>query len=333
MLGMCLLLAAGSIGPLRAQQLTKVRVSLGDVSLNKLIFTVAQDAGIYRKNGLDVEQYISSGAASRAGRAGVNIPDEHIGSGEGGGTQFGIGGGTPTMVGRVTNATAGDRIILASTDHVVRWHIVAQPEITSPEQLKGKKIGFSGVGAMTHFEALAFAQQMGWDPHQDLILMSNGLALDTFEDRTLDAFVADELVYTMAVAKGYKAVVDLSQYNIPIAGSGVTASRSWVENNRDTVRKFIKSTVEAVALLKQNKEAVRASMAKWYGITDTELQDFLYRDFTKLPRKPYPNVEGIKKTMELYNTLGMRMHKPEDFYDDSFVRELDESGYIDSLYQ
>jgi NitT/TauT family transport system substrate-binding protein len=327
------LLLAGWTNPLGAQQLTKVRVSLGDVSLNKLIFTVAQDAGIYRKNGLEVEQYISSGAASRAGRAGVNIPDEHIGSGEGGGAQFGIGGGTPLTVGRVTNATSGDRIILASTDHIVRWHIVAQPEITTPEQLKGKKIGFSGVGAMTHFEALAFAQQMGWDPNQDLILMSNGLALDTFEDGTLDAFVADELVYTMAVAKGHKAVVDLSQYNIPIAGSGVTASRKWVESNKDTVRKFIKSTVEAVALLKQNKDVVRSSMANWYGITDTELQDFLYRDFSKLPRKPYPNVEGIKKTMELYNTLGMRMHKPEDFYDDTFVRELDESGYIDSLYQ
>jgi hypothetical protein len=29
----------------------------------------------------------------------------------------------------------------------------------------------------------------------------------------------------------------------------------------------------------------------------------------------------------------MRQHKPEDFYDDSFVRELDKSGYIDSLYK
>ena len=236
-------------------------------------------------------------------------------------------------VGRVTNATSGDRIILASTDHFVRWHIVARDGITTPQQLKGKKIGYSGFGAMTHFEALAFAQQMGWDPNQDLILMSNGLALDTFEDGTVDAFVADELVYTMAVAKGYNAVVDLSQYNIPIAGSGVTASREWVKNNRDTVRRFIKSTVEAIALLKQNRDVVRSSMAKWYDITDRELQGFLYRDHTKLPRKPYPHVEGIKKTMELYDTLGMRRHKPEDFYDDSFVRELDESGFIDSLYR
>jgi hypothetical protein len=37
--------------------------------------------------------------------------------------------------------------------------------------------------------------------------------------------------------------------------------------------------------------------------------------------------------MEIYNTHEMRKHKPEDFYDDSFVRELDQSGFIDSLYR
>jgi hypothetical protein len=29
----------------------------------------------------------------------------------------------------------------------------------------------------------------------------------------------------------------------------------------------------------------------------------------------------------------MRRNKPEDFYDDSFIRELEESGFIDSLYE
>ena len=37
--------------------------------------------------------------------------------------------------------------------------------------------------------------------------------------------------------------------------------------------------------------------------------------------------------MEIYDSNEMRKHKVEDFYDDSLVRELDESGYIDSLYQ
>jgi ABC-type nitrate/sulfonate/bicarbonate transport system substrate-binding protein len=174
---------------------------------------------------------------------------------------------------------------------------------------------------------------MGWDPVFDIALLSNGLALDTFEDKTLDAFVADELVYTMALAAGHKALVDLSQYNIPIPGSGVNASRKWAEANPDIVRRFLKATVEAIALLKQDKEVVFSTIAKWYGMRDREQQEILYKDMIKLPRKPYPSVEGIKKAMELYDSNEMRRHKPEDFYDDRFIRELDQSGYIDSLYR
>ena len=36
--------------------------------------------------------------------------------------------------------------------------------------------------------------------------------------------------------------------------------------------------------------------------------------------------------MENYNTAEMRQHKPEDFYDDSFMKQLDRSGCIDRLY-
>ena len=37
--------------------------------------------------------------------------------------------------------------------------------------------------------------------------------------------------------------------------------------------------------------------------------------------------------MELYDGNEMRKHKPEDVYDNRFVTELDESGFIDYLYK
>ena len=52
-----------------------------------------------------------------------------------------------------------------------------------------------------------------------------------------------------------------------------------------------------------------------------------------LPRKPYPCYEGYVKTMELYDSNEMRRYKPTDFYDDSLIREIDESGFIDALYK
>ena len=37
--------------------------------------------------------------------------------------------------------------------------------------------------------------------------------------------------------------------------------------------------------------------------------------------------------MEVYDYREMRLHRPEDFYDASFVAQLDQSGYIDGLYK
>jgi hypothetical protein len=37
--------------------------------------------------------------------------------------------------------------------------------------------------------------------------------------------------------------------------------------------------------------------------------------------------------MELYDSSEMRRYQPKDFYDDSMMRELDKSGFLDSLYK
>lgn len=62
-------------------------------------------------------------------------------------------------------------------------------------------------------------------------------------------------------------------------------------------------------------------------------QERIYAQMADIPRKPYPAVDGIKEVMAVYRYREMQIHRPEDFYDESFVRELDRSGYIDGLYK
>ena len=321
-----------AISPAGAQeQLIKLRVGLGDVSLNKIPFVAAYEAGIYKKNGLDVEQFITQSAAAVARRSGITVPKELIRAG-GRDTPIVIGGGSPMIVRWTTDAQADDRVIIACTDPVVRWRIIARPDLASIEQLKGKRLGYSGYGAVTHFVALSFAKIMGWNPDRDLSLMSGANTMDALKSGRVDALIASELHETMALSAGYKILVDLSKYNIPNAGSGVNVSRAWLKDNQEAARRFAKSTVEMIALVKRNKTAAFNAMAKWYGVTDPEKQEHFYREVSNLPRKPYPSVEGIKKVMEIYNYHEMRKYKPEDFYDDSFIRQLDQSKYIDGLY-
>jgi NitT/TauT family transport system substrate-binding protein len=91
--------------------------------------------------------------------------------------------------------------------------------------------------------------------------------------------------------------------------------------------------VEAIALMKQDKEKAFASMRKWYGINDQRVLEGIYAEATDLPIKPYPSIEGLKNMQTVYTWRAITRKKPEEFVDASFVTELDKSGYIDSLYK
>ena len=118
-----------------------------------------------------------------------------------------------------------------------------------------------------------------------------------------------------------------------VAGSGVRTTKTWVRENHEAARRFTKSMVEAIAVFKKNPQVAYDSMKKWWGLSDPEKLKRIYDDAATLPRKPYPSVEGIKTTMQIYDSHEMRQHQPEDFFDASFIKELDDSGYIDSLYK
>jgi NitT/TauT family transport system substrate-binding protein len=339
----CALLLGGLLGCLlsrplasfdaaRAQdKLLPITVELGDVSLTKLPFVMAAEAGIYKRNGLEVKQFITPNAAELIRRsAGLVVPKDFVGTGAG---DINIGGGSPTLVRMTSDARAPQRIVLATTDDVSRFHIISRQDLAGPQDLKGKRIGFSVVGALSHYVTILFAKRMGWDYNRDLSLFANGAGADVIKSGRVDAFTADEIALAEALRQGFKDLVDTGTYRFPMPGSGVNAEKSWLLKNREAAARFVKSTVEAVALLKNDKPAAFAAMAKWYGITEPAKQEEVYAQAAQLPSKPYPSVEGIKKMMEIYDYREMRQHRPEDFYDASFVAELDQSGYIDGLYK
>jgi NitT/TauT family transport system substrate-binding protein len=211
--------------------------------------------------------------------------------------------------------------------------VSAKSGVRKPEDLKGKRIGYSSYGALSHYSAVNFARRMGWDPDRDISLISNGMSIDVLKSGRVDALVGDETAWTMGIKAGFRDLVDLNQYQFPMAGSGVNAAKSWLANNREAARRFVKATVESIALIKTDKQVAFAAMAKWYGISDPAHQQSIYAEAAKLASKPYPHVDGIKGVMATYTYHEMARHKPEDFYDASFISELDKSGYIDGLYK
>lgn len=327
----CALMGSARAQEKSAELLIPVTVELGDVSLTKLPFIMAADNGIYRRNGLKVTQFITPAATAAVRSSGVIVPPENIKSGVVG--EINIGGGSPTMVRMTSVATAPHRIILATTDDVSRFHVISRADITKPEQLKGKRIGYGNFGALDHFSMILFLRKMDWNPDRDVSMFSNGNSPQSILKGQVDAFAADDLGTSEAKKLGLRDLVDLYQYHFVMPGSGVNALSDWLSNNREAAARFMKATVEAIALMKTDKAAAFASMTKWYGIADPAKLEAVYAQASKLPRKPYPSIAGLKAMQSIYTWREMTIRKPEDFADSSFITALDKSGYIDSLYK
>jgi ABC-type nitrate/sulfonate/bicarbonate transport system substrate-binding protein len=162
--------------------------------------------------------------------------------------------------------------------------------------------------------------------------------IDGLEKGQFDAYIVGEgLPAWQAQQAGYTPLVDFAQWKVPMASSSINVDAAWLENNRDTARRFIKSMIDAIAVIKQDRGAAYRAMTEYYGITDPAMLAFFYGSWD-FPRKPYPAVEGLKTAQVFYDghpgvrTDALRAAAIERFVDATFVRELDESGYIDRLY-
>ncbi len=306
--------------------LIPLRVELGARSVSKLPFVIAADRGLYQKYGLDVELWMP--APDFEGGINVGFPRPTR-------ADISVDGATPHMVAMATNARARPLIFIASTDCVVRAHIVGRPGIERLEDLEGKRLGISsGTHTTTGFVALLLAERMGWDPVHDISIMTNGRDVEALREGRVDAIVASERRLAEARQEGYPILTDTRAWNVPVAGNSVRVEPAWLEDeaNRDAARRFLQATVEGIALFHRDRELALQVLEKWHGITDRAYAETVYEGGAAIPRKPYPCYDGIRLTMEVYDSHEMRTRTAEDFYDDSLLRELDESGFIDSVY-
>ncbi len=113
--------------------------------------------------------------------------------------------------------------------------------------------------------------------------------------------------------------------------------RRFIGDNPDTVKKFVKSHIDAVHLMKTDRETGLKVLAKY--LRQKQDREILQRTYDQsvtdaiLPRKQYPDLAGIKTVLDLIGDSRAARAKPEQFVDMRFVKELDETGYIDNLYK
>jgi NitT/TauT family transport system substrate-binding protein len=321
--GISLMLACAA--PALAQP-SRIDVSLGDVSLQKVPFIIAADAGIYAKNGLDVHQFITPRAAHAVEGIGIHVPAEYIGK-EHQSAPIEVGGGAPLIYSAGQPGTRPHYIIVATNENIVRDHIITRADIHTEQDLKGKKLA-SSFHNVTGYDGVVYLRRIGLEGQ---VTITEAADLDDLKAGKVDALMATMFMTAKAPEEGLKDLADLSKYNIAEPGSGICIEPQYLAANRDIVARFVKASVEATARMKTDKKIFAATLAKWFNVTDSKMVDKLFAMAQGFPDKPYPSVEGIKTAMDVFSSPILQKAKPEEFYDASFVTALDKDGTLDRL--
>ncbi|OGP27818.1 MAG: hypothetical protein A2038_05125 [Deltaproteobacteria bacterium GWA2_57_13] len=195
------------------------------------------------------------------------------------------------------------------------------------------------IGGTVWLYTVVGLEQLGLDLHRDKILTpvigEYAILAQALEAGTIDAvFISIPAFSQRLKQKGFPILAEL---NLPVAGNVVVVTSAYLQQHSDRVENVLKALMEGLAfvLTPKNKVTVLETLMKRLQISDPTLVEETYQGLLKeLDRKPYPSIEGMQNIQRMMQGSNPRLGdvKVADLIDSSFVRKLDESGFIDRLY-
>ncbi len=311
-------------GTTGAETLPKVRAAYTSIAIQMDPIYIMKETNLARKYGLDADLiYIPvSSLAIQAALAGE--------------IQFLTSAGVANI-----NANMGgaDFVGLTATLNTFVFKIISKPEIKEPAALKGRKVGISRLGGVSD-AALRFAlDRWGLAPDKDVAIIQVGGEIEemmALQNKAVDAVVLSEPIATVARKSGGSLLYDLSRLDVQYSMHGFGTRKSFIRNNRDIVIRFMKAYLEGIYLFKTNRELAMNVLKKYTRVEDVSTMQTAYEEMSQrlIRAVPYPSLEGIQTILDQLSKTRpqIKNFKPADFIDPSILREIENSGFVKSLY-
>jgi NitT/TauT family transport system substrate-binding protein len=308
-----------------AQSQERIRVAYSSTDTLNQIWTVAHDAGFYKKHGLDVDLvYIGS---TTVGIAAIVAQDVQVGNAAGSG---------------VANAVVrgADTVSVGCTINVLAYELVVLDTIKSAEDLKGKSIGISRFGSVSDVAARELIKGLGLKPMEDVKILQVGGASERaagFSRGVIAGFPSPPgNVYLIPGGLPHRVLANMADlpkpYPLPFICAVTT--KNYLAKNRDVVKRVLMALIEASHYFKTNKEGTQRIVAKYLRGANKDYLDSSYQSTAKiLERVPYTSREGMKIQLDeaLKQNPGSKV-TVDSLIDDSLVREIEKEGFIDKVY-
>jgi NitT/TauT family transport system substrate-binding protein len=250
----------------RAFAADKIRISGGGMTPLHAIIWVANQQGLFKKYGLEVE-YLTM----NSGTLGVQT----LLSNEG---QFLFSTGALAVTANVQGA---DLAMITGGFNLFAFKVVGRPEIISIADLRGKKISISQFGSATDFAVQASLEKFNVDPKQVTVIQlgASSNRLTALTNGSTEASLFTEPIATMALKRQrMNLLLDMAEAGMPYPQSCLMIKRSYLDANRDKAVNVVKALIEGLAYAQTHKASTIQTIKK-YIRADDEVYDIGYDYF------------------------------------------------------
>ncbi|HEX4988283.1 MAG TPA: ABC transporter substrate-binding protein [Candidatus Binatia bacterium] len=277
---------------------------------------ITKEEKLFEKYGNQVQLIFIQGASSAA--AALSSGDAQVG-------MF-----SPQVV---VSTPALDLVMFGRLGNTMDNRIYARKGIKSLREVK--RLAISRFGSNADFAARYLLQREGLRPDTDVALLQVGNQANRIaavETNNAEAAMLTPPMTLQARKLGMTLIADASKLGIPYSSLFFVSRRPYLTKNRADLVNFTKAMIEGVHYYKANKEFSMKVIGKYMKIEDREVVEENFREYD-FPLKPYPAKEYFALPIQEVGKKDPKVLKedPERFADQSLVKELDASGFIDKL--
>jgi ABC-type nitrate/sulfonate/bicarbonate transport systems, periplasmic components len=265
-----------------------IKVAYAALSAGQIAVWMAKEGGYFTNYGIDAEViYIPQVAAAQALIAG----EIQLAQVTGVSTAGAILGG------------ADVRIVASSLNRLV-GSIFARPEITSPEQLKGKKLGISRFGTLSDMATGIFLERVGLKRGTDVaIIQLGGLPeiVTAMERGAIQAGFGSPPNSTRAKRLGMRELFDIDALALELQQTCITVTSKYVRERRPVVKSFVQAYAEGLHWFVNDRDFSIRVIQKYMRVNEKDLLDNAYDFYAPRVQKiPYPTLKGIKFILDAW---------------------------------
>jgi NitT/TauT family transport system substrate-binding protein len=302
--------------------LVPMQVGYGAITASYIPLYVAAEMKAWEKYGLDVELVHLPGNTGPQSLLAGQVPLVAL-------SGF---ASAPSMI------EGADFVIVATMIPRHTARIYGAYGVDTPQALRGKRLGVTRLGTLTHFGALLALREWGLEPDKDVALVSLNESANIYAGLASGAVDAGVLTdpHSFAAQKaGYPLLVDLVDWPVDSNSAGFTTTRSFLQQNRPQLMNFLRGYMEGHKRFFEDRAYSLDVLRKYARIEDPEVLDNTYALYVEkyFVKVPLPTVAGLQNIIDDYAEVNPRAKGIDatPMVDPSLIQDLQREGFFRQL--